>query len=233
MIGVELMTIETEAKIHDANIPQKLRSETPRNAFRGGFDLSQNAENVVLNLSRVMIEPMRGWNGWYHCTVHTYGSWLRGDPRGWRSRHHREHVIGDYKHPPPEGMYDKLYERSKKLMRRDPVRLEKAMRRLVLRWITERLNIDGVPWVVGSLGAKHLHVLAKFVDHHPRHWMGLAKKHASHRCRERGIAKPGGGLWGKRSRAEPVSGRPHQLRVVKYIMDHAREGAAIITNFNH
>ena len=46
-----------------------------------------------------MISSMLPWNDWYHCTTHTYGSWLRGDRRGWRARHHREHVQGDYKNP--------------------------------------------------------------------------------------------------------------------------------------
>lgn len=164
-------------------------------------------------------------------TVHTYGSWLRGDPRGWRSRHHREHVVGDYKNPPPKGMYDKLFKQSKRLMKRDPVRIERAIRRFVIRSVVERFALDGIQWVVASLGAKHLHVLGKFEDHFPRHWVGLAKKHASHRCRERGIAKEGGGLWAKRSRAEPVTGRRHQLRVVEYILDHEREGAVVIKNF--
>jgi len=34
------------------------------------------------------------WNDWYHVVSHVYGSWLRGDPRGWRSVNHREHVEG-------------------------------------------------------------------------------------------------------------------------------------------
>ena len=40
---------------------------------------------------------------WFHVTAHTYGAWLAGDARGFRTRHHREHVEGDYKHPPPAG----------------------------------------------------------------------------------------------------------------------------------
>lgn len=40
------------------------------------------------------------WNDWYHIMCHTYGTWLPGDPRGFRTRHHREHVEGDYKSPP-------------------------------------------------------------------------------------------------------------------------------------
>ena len=29
------------------------------------------------------------WNDWYHCNGNTYGTWLRGDPRGFRERRHR------------------------------------------------------------------------------------------------------------------------------------------------
>ena len=42
---------------------------------------------------------------WYHVVLTTYGAWLPGDPRGFRTRHHREHVPGDYKAPPPVGMF--------------------------------------------------------------------------------------------------------------------------------
>src|SRR5438067_13048428 len=73
-------------------------------------------------------KPTQPWNNWYHITIHVYGSWLRGDPRGWRSRHHREHVDGDYKNPPPKGKYDNLYELSKALMKRDPVKIQRELR---------------------------------------------------------------------------------------------------------
>lgn len=45
----------------------------------------------------------RAWNAWYHVLTNTYGTWLRGDRRGWRERHHRKHVEGDYKNPPKPG----------------------------------------------------------------------------------------------------------------------------------
>ena len=49
---------------------------------------------------------MGAWNGWYHVNGNTYGTWLPGDERGWRSRHHKVHVNGDYKNPPPPGAHD-------------------------------------------------------------------------------------------------------------------------------
>jgi hypothetical protein len=41
--------------------------------------------------------PVQG--RWYHIIETTYGAWLYGDQRGFRTRHHREHVDGDDKRP--------------------------------------------------------------------------------------------------------------------------------------
>jgi hypothetical protein len=46
------------------------------------------------------------WNFWYHVGGNTKSTWLHGDRRGFRTRHHREHIEGDYRHPPPRGMCD-------------------------------------------------------------------------------------------------------------------------------
>ena len=50
------------------------------------------------------------WWRWFHVILGTYGSWLPGDPRGFRTRHHRDHVDGDYKSPPPPGIYEHFHE---------------------------------------------------------------------------------------------------------------------------
>ena len=42
---------------------------------------------------------------WFHCISTTYGAWLYGDARGFRTRHHREHIVGDYRSPPPIEKY--------------------------------------------------------------------------------------------------------------------------------
>ena len=76
-------------------------------------------------MSNITVLP---WNDWYHFMGHTYGTWLPGDPKGFRTRHHREHVEGDYKHPPPKGKYDARWERAKRLMKRDPVYLDEQQR---------------------------------------------------------------------------------------------------------
>ena len=75
---------------------------------------------------------------WFHVTTHTYGAWLYGDPRGFRTRHHREHVEGDYKNPPPPGTYAAKYERSKRLLKQDPVRLTQHQQIAGLRDVLRR-----------------------------------------------------------------------------------------------
>ena len=71
---------------------------------------------------------MPPWDDWYHVMGHTYGTWLPGDPKGFRTRDHREHVEGDYRNPPPKGMYDGLHEAAKRAMKREPVFLNREQR---------------------------------------------------------------------------------------------------------
>ena len=73
------------------------------------------------------------WNRWFHCIGGTYGSWLPGDPRGFRTRHHREHVEGDYRNPPPAGIYEPRHRRAEDSPRFDPVTLRPDDRAVVCR----------------------------------------------------------------------------------------------------
>ncbi len=102
------------------------------------------------------------WNNWYHCMANTYGTWLPGDPRGWRTRKHRRHIEGDYKSPPREN-HAPLHRQSQALMKRPPVHLSPAARARavdLLRLAFERWRVE--PLVI-SVSAMHMHVLARFV----------------------------------------------------------------------
>jgi len=189
---------------------------------------------------------MKPWNDWYHCTLHTYGTWLRGDPRGWRARHHREHVDGDYKHPPPKGMYDELHTQSKRLMKRDPVRLDADdLCRFVLQSMLDRLREFNIPAPVASFDGIHAHVLAQCPKHNPRTVIGIAKQcatvqlktHIQSVLKAHGSAvglesiltlKPGEGLWAKRCHARPIAGVRHYDKSFGYISDHALRGAIVL-----
>jgi hypothetical protein len=168
------------------------------------------------------------WNDWYHITGGTYGSWLRGDPRGWRARHHREHVEGDYKNPPPAGLYANLLEQSQSLMPRDAVRLSPEARALACDVFARALAFHEIDTVVIAIGALHYHVLARFRDHNPRKWIGIAKTRSARALSESGLAQPGG-VWAIRCRCWPIKDRAHQVATARYIARHRSTGSATWT----
>jgi len=177
----------------------------------------------------------RAWNNWFHITIHTYGTWLPGDPRGHRTRHHREHVEGDYRNPPPDTPERRaLLERSRSLMPRPAVRIEPALREAVALAMRASLERRGVLLPIMCVDATHAHLLAKLPlepESLPaetlRRLIGLAKKDAS-RALSDADEIPRGGLWGKRSRGEPVRDRSHQIAAYRYIERHARAGAFVL-----
>ena len=185
---------------------------------------------------------MSGWNGWYHCMSNTYGTWLPGDPRGFRTRKHREHVEGDYKKPPPELKYDSRHDQAKRSLKRDPVILSPDARRacvdaLVHAWVDRH----SVEVLAVSVSAMHMHVLARFgcvVAQKPtpsrgglrerdpaRFFVAVAKERSAKVLANAGLVKPGG-VWAKRGKIVQIKNRSHQLHVYRYILDHQDEGAA-------
>jgi hypothetical protein len=163
---------------------------------------------------------------WFHVTTHTYGAWLYGDPRGFRTRHHREHVEGDYKNPPPKGMYDEKHELSKNLLKQGAVILSSNWRAIIGTALKDKLVALGAQLLRLSVSRQHVHYLAKMPYELPREWTGIAKKHAWFEARDRGWEWM---LWAKRSKATPVKDRKHQLNVYGYIGDHVIEGAWLWT----
>jgi hypothetical protein len=160
---------------------------------------------------------------WFHCTSHTYGAWLYGDPRGFRTRHHREHVEGDYKHQPAPGIYDDELARSRALLKQGAVVLPPLFRRIVGRAVLEMLQRLTAQVLCVSMSATHLHLLAKMpVGPVPRQWVGRAKKHSNFISKERGWT---GKLWAVRGKVLPIADRQHQLNTFGYILRHLGECA--------
>jgi hypothetical protein len=162
---------------------------------------------------------------WYHLIVTTYGSWLYGDRRGFRTRHHREHVEGDYKNPPPASKYAELEQRSRKSLKQPPVKIPKPLRPVVGLALKERLEGLGGLVVAVAVCGHHVHVLAKIAQRKGRAWMGKAKLHVWFTLRQQHGWQ--GKLWGKRGKTIPVLDRQHQLHVYQYILDHVRQSGWI------
>ncbi|MDD4889767.1 MAG: hypothetical protein PHU85_07525 [Phycisphaerae bacterium] len=158
---------------------------------------------------------------WFHVNGNTYGTWVRGDPRGWRSRHHREHVDGDYKHRPPPGKYARIEANSCDLMNRPPVLLSPPQREIAGRAMVDLLVDAGIQLLSLCVTDAHYHLLGKFPRSRVRAIVGRAKKHSSFVLREHGIV---GGSWAVRCRAVPIEDQAHHENVYRYILDHKKEG---------
>lgn len=179
------------------------------------------------------------WRNWYHCTGGTYGAWVRGDPRGWRARHHREHVEGDYKRPPPHGKYLRIEKQSRALMRRERVVLDPEARDIAVRVMVEAFHYHRVEVVALCVGARHWHALLRFrppgdlssEDRDARKLIGIAKKRSAQALSDAGLV-PAGGVWGVRFRIQPVKDRAHQVNITRYIHKHAQQGAAVWSIFD-
>ncbi len=161
---------------------------------------------------------------WFHVILSTYGSWLPGDPRGFRTRHHREHVDGDYKNPPPSGIYEGLHTASQASLKTSPVVLTTEQRVIVGEAIRNRLEELGSTVACLAVGGQHAHVLAKLPPNEARNVVGEAKKKAWFERRDAGFPEK---LWAKRPKCDPVKDRRHQVNVYHYILRHEREGAYV------
>jgi len=158
---------------------------------------------------------------WHHVVLTTYGAWLYGDPRGFRTRHHRQHVEGDYKSPPEED-YSRLEIHVRQSLSQPPVHLSVGEREMVGGLLRNRL-IQLRSWVLCcAVASQHVHLLVKMPPSESRRLIGLAKKHATFELRSTGRS---GKLWGVRSKSILVRSREHQRRTYHYILRHAEHGA--------
>ena len=169
----------------------------------------------------ILTEP-----AWVHATVTCYGQWLPGDPRGFRTRHHREHVAGDYKRPPKENQSARL-RRSKSLLTHSSTVLAPRERAVAVDNIRERLVTAGVVPAAVAVAATHVHVYGHFPIGEPKKFVGRAKRNATEALRELGREEDEK-AWAKGCRCEVIEDRRHAWNLYTYILRHAdKEGAAL------
>jgi REP element-mobilizing transposase RayT len=159
---------------------------------------------------------------WHHVVITTYGAWLHGDARGFRTRHHREHIVGDYRNPPPPGMYADEQRRSRELLAQPSVVFMPEWRPRVGRAVWQELTRLGAWLLAAAVAAQHAHLLVKLPRGHQRQLIGRAKRYSTLVLRERGWE---GKLWAVRSKAVVIRDRAHQLNTFEYILRHAEDGA--------
>ncbi|MEM6506342.1 MAG: hypothetical protein AAGC44_09070 [Planctomycetota bacterium] len=163
---------------------------------------------------------------WFHVTVGTYGSWLPGDPRGFRSKGHKIHSSGDHKRSPPAGEHEGLHTYSKKIAHVMVV-LPAELREAVGRGFVQVLIGRGHRVLAVSVSGMHLHALAELPGDRPgvKAEIGYAKKGGS-----RAISKQlPGRVWARDCGLKLIRDEAHHLNTFSYVERHVEEGAFVWT----
>lgn len=159
---------------------------------------------------------------WHHIVLTTYGAWLYGDARGFRTRHHREHIDGDYKNPPPLGEHADIERISREALKQPAVVLSVEWRAFLGPQLQTEFHRRGAWVLILAVAPQHVHVLAKLTAHGVREFVGKVKRRVALRAMEHGWQ---GRLWGVRSKAIRIRDRAHHGNAFRYIRAHAAEGA--------
>lgn len=162
---------------------------------------------------------------WFHVTFSTYGTWLPGDPRGFRTKGHKRHSSGDYRNRPPKGEHAGLQTLARRTMRGDPVTLAPGERETCAHAIIEKLIEKDCEVIAIAVAGQHVHIQLRIEDRGVKRIIGLAKQDASHKLRDE---RPGS-IWAAGCRTDPVRSREHQERLFRYIERHRNEGAFVWT----
>ncbi len=164
---------------------------------------------------------------WYHITLGTHGSWLPGDPRGFRDRKHRIHSSGDHRNPPPTGEHRDLHQYHKQHTSQTTV-LPAELRGIVSQKLVNHLNKLKHQVLAVSVSGMHTHLLAELPCNRDqaKHEMTRCKQAAALAVREHLPTK----LWAKGLGLKPIRDRQHQLNTFDYIRRHAGEKAWVWTH---
>lgn len=145
---------------------------------------------------------------WRHVSIHAHGTWLHGDPRGFRSRDHRIHSSGDYKAPPPEGEHRGLHEYHKRNSR-DPTNFAWQLRKIIVEALVWRFLEEGHGVLAAAVTQTHAHALVPLPDNKRlvHDVVGRCKAKAGWAV---GLIMPAP-IWAAGGSYERVVSRSHQL----------------------
>lgn len=161
---------------------------------------------------------------WFHVTISTYGSWLPGDERGFRTLHHRLHVEGDYKAPPPAEEFETIRDHARRVMKHPRRLLSKPERAIIGQAILEKFETTDAFVLCLAVATTHVHILVKMRPDDTRSILGLVKGNAYHQMHLAGHPEK---LWAKRFLPRPITGLRHLRAAYKYILRHEQEGGWI------
>lgn len=165
-------------------------------------------------------------NCWWHWIISTRGSWLHGDQRGFRSRRHRLHSSGDYKHRPPAdehaGLRQFHQQRSAKPMIIPPTLREQVGRAILRKIRSQRSRV-----IIIAVSGMHAHGITQLATDRGqvKRVIGTWKQASSHAIR----TEFPGRIWAEGSDPVPIKNHEHQVNAFNYILEHEEHGAWLWT----
>ena len=161
---------------------------------------------------------------WRHVILNAIGSWLHGDPRGFRDRFGRVHSSGDYRNPPPPGEHAGLlrYMRDRSHGR---VRFDACVRSIIIARFVEKTREQQFRIICCALSRDHLHALMELPDERDevRRVVGRSKQAASHAARE---YLPGS-IWSKGGEYRRIVDKQHLHNAYHYIRTRQERGTLV------
>ena len=144
-----------------------------------------------------------------HIQINTYCSWLKGDRRGFRSKHHEIHSSGDYRNPPPSAERAGLRKHFEQL-KKNEVTIARELRPAIGRAIHDELRECGIRVLAIAIVIVnvHAHLIVELPDDKRviRQIIGEVKRWLT------------GKVWSRGEAAKPVDDRPYLINVIEYII---------------
>jgi REP element-mobilizing transposase RayT len=157
---------------------------------------------------------------WFHITFGTHGSWLPGDPRGFRTKHSKVHSSGDHRNPPPPGEHNELYEYNKQLTP-NAICIPKHILPTIGNAITIHATQLGHQLIAISVAPMHVHLLIELPRKQATTEVGRIKRKASWSIRNELPGK----VWANGCGVKPIRDKPHHINTFNYIVRHREQGA--------
>jgi REP element-mobilizing transposase RayT len=159
---------------------------------------------------------------WRHSMINTRCSWLHADARGFRSKKHRLHSSGDYKHPPAKHEHAGLRKWMSKRAG-PPVEIPSDCRRQIGQALVNFFREGEHRLLALAVGEKHSHALIELVDDMRviRDVWGDAKRISSRAVKN----QMPGSVWGAGGEHKRVVDRAHHQNTFDYILYEQGPGA--------
>lgn len=169
---------------------------------------------------------------WWLVTWNTYGTWLPGDPRGFRTWRGHEYVPPPQRYAKPgEPVYDSREYAARQMATRaitdTPVRLTPSQQQFTLAAIVNDIAELPMTPAVMSVGTDHVHLLARFGSLKIRPTVGRLKSMATRAIKEADPTFDPNRAWAKDCHERRLDDESAYRTGFAYVQRHTDEGALI------